>query len=369
MTELTNVLNQVRDRIARYRGQAIGEENTKTALIDPVLRALGWDLEDLDEVRHEYRRKAGDNPVDYALLLLRTPRLFVEAKALGENLSDHRWANQFIGYAGVAGVEWVAVTDGNEWRIYNAHATVPIEEKLFRRVVIDADDPGAARTLALLSKGQLQDNQIDALWKSDFVDRQVRDALAGLFAPEPDAALVRLIRSRASSLSPAEVRASLGRLRATFDFPVVTAAVERVEPKEPKAAVPGPVAREPARREVGAGTPWRNVTLAELVGAGLIRVPLEIEHEYKGARLTALVEDAGHTRFAGSVYESLSLAGGMARKSVVGAPAGREYPQTNGWTFWQYRRADGTLGVLDELRRAFYEGKVVSLAASRRIGA
>lgn len=76
----------VRGRIVRYRGQAIGEENTKTALIDPILRALGRDLEDLDEVRHEYRRKARDNPVDCALFLLGMPRLFVEAKALGENL-------------------------------------------------------------------------------------------------------------------------------------------------------------------------------------------------------------------------------------------------------------------------------------------
>ena len=64
MNDLAGVLASVRDRIARYRGQGIGEENTKTVLIEPVLRALGWDVEDLDEVRHEYRRKAGDNPVD-----------------------------------------------------------------------------------------------------------------------------------------------------------------------------------------------------------------------------------------------------------------------------------------------------------------
>jgi hypothetical protein len=371
MADLASVLGSVRDRIARYRGQGIGEENTKTALIDPVLRALGWDLEDLDEVRHEYRRKAGDNPVDYALFLLRTPRLFVEAKALGENLSDHRWAGQFIGYAGVAGVEWVAVTDGNEWRIYNAHASVPIEEKLFRRVIIDTDEPNAVRTLSLLSKGQLQDNQIDALWKSDFVDRQVRDALVGLFTPEPDAAIVRLIRSRASSLSPSEVRASLGRLRATFDFPVVAPAAATPQPsREPKQGPSDPPrVDEPRTQEVGAGTPWRHVTLAELIGAGLVRLPLDIEHRYRGTRLVARIEAADRITFGGSTFESLSLAGGIARRSVVGAPPGRVYPQTNGWTFWEYGRAERTLGQLDELRRALYEGKVVSLTATRRAGA
>jgi len=268
----------------------------------------------------------------------------------------------------VAGVEWVAVTDGNEWRIYNAHASVPIEEKLFRRVVIDADEPGAASTLWLLSKSQLQDNQIDALWKSDFVDRQVRDALSGLFSPEPDAALVRLVRSRAASLSPAEVRASLARLRATFDFPVVATSPARAEvhheqrqpiPTRESGAEPGP-------KETGQGTPWRNVTLADLISAVLVRVPLPVEHDYKGTHLTAVIEGPDRIAFGGSVYESLSLAGGVARRSVVGPPPGREYPQTNGWTFWQYRRSDGGLGYLDELRRALYEGKVVSLAASRR---
>ena len=128
MNDLTAALANVRDRIAKHQGQAIGEENTTHALIEPVLRALGWDVEDLDEVRCEYKLKQGDNPVDYALFVHGNLRLFVEAKALGENL-DHM-AGQIMGYAGVAGVvEWIVLTDGNEYRIYNAHAPVPITQK------------------------------------------------------------------------------------------------------------------------------------------------------------------------------------------------------------------------------------------------
>ena len=88
MPDLAVFLAQVRERIGRLRGTAINEQNTKAALIAPVLRALGWDLEDVDEVCHEYRRLSSDYPVDYALLLLRTPRLFVEAKPLDANLDD-----------------------------------------------------------------------------------------------------------------------------------------------------------------------------------------------------------------------------------------------------------------------------------------
>lgn len=130
MVDLADVLAQIRNRIARHQGaRVMNEQNTKAALVEPVLRALGWSVEDVDEVIHEYKRKRADKPVDYALLILRTPRLFIEAKALGQNLDDRKWANQIMGYASVAGVEWVVLTDGDQYRIYNSHATVPVEQK------------------------------------------------------------------------------------------------------------------------------------------------------------------------------------------------------------------------------------------------
>jgi hypothetical protein len=221
MSNLELALATVRDRIAKYQRQGIGEQDTKAALIVPILRALGWDLEDLEDVKLEYRRRPADNPVDYALFLIRTPRLFIEAKSLGAHINDGKWASQILTYATVAGVEWVALTDGNEWRIYNSHAPVPVEQKLFRVVRVADPDTHAEQTLKLFAKAQMADHLIDAFWKSDFVDRQIRDALGRLFGPEPDPSLVRLIRAKASALSPAEVRASLGRLRTTFDFPVV----------------------------------------------------------------------------------------------------------------------------------------------------
>jgi hypothetical protein len=89
---LTGVLPKLRKRIEKIqnRNESIGEQNTKAALIDPLLAALGWDVEDIDEVSREYRRKSQDNPVDYALFMLRSPRLFVEAKGLEKDLSDRR---------------------------------------------------------------------------------------------------------------------------------------------------------------------------------------------------------------------------------------------------------------------------------------
>lgn len=371
MADLDIALATVRDRIAKYQRQSIGEQDTKAALIVPVLRALGWDTEDLEDVKLEYKRLSSDNPVDYALFLLREPRLFIEAKALGVHIDDHKWTSQILAYATVAGVEWVALTDGNEWRIYNSHATVPVEQKLFRVVRVADPETNPEGTLRLLAKAQMADHLIDVLWKSDFVDRQIKDALVGLFGPEPDPGLVRLIRGKTESLSHVEVRSSLGRLRTTFDFPVAAnpTAQPFVATKEPRAAThESTPATEPAPGKMGEGTPWRGVSLGQLITGGLVRLPFEIEHRYRGTDLSARIEDADRIVFDGAVYDSLSTAGGVARKSVVGPFPGRDIPPTNGWTFWEYRSPDGRLHPLDDLRRELYERKVVSLVDGRRTG-
>ena len=93
---LIDALPKLKNRIQKIQNRRdnIGEQNTKAALIDPLLSALGWDVEDIDEVSREYKRKPQDNPVDYALFMLKSPRLFVEAKDLGKDLGDRKWISQ-----------------------------------------------------------------------------------------------------------------------------------------------------------------------------------------------------------------------------------------------------------------------------------
>src|SRR5450759_4323965 len=339
--DLDTALTSVRDRIAKFRGQSSGEENTKHALMEAVLRALGWDVEDLDEVRCEYKLKQADNPVDYAFFVHGNLRLFVEAKSLGENLD--KCAHQIMGYAGVAGVvEWIVLTNGNEYRIYNAHAQVPIEQKLFKRIVLTSDEPDILATLLLLSKAELQGTVIDDLWRQYFVDRQVKEAVEGLSGIEPATDFLHLIRKRVPPLSLADVRQSLGRATLLLDYQAAQQApmmpVGHKPPVQPTAGTAAvPIEQPPGSDK----TPWRHVTLRDLISSGTIRLPLDIETTYKGHQLTARIEADGNVTWNGATYDSLSTAAGMARKSIVGAPPGREYPQTTGCTFWGLKDTDG----------------------------
>ena len=174
---LGETLAKVRGRIQqiRERGDNITEQDTKRILIEPVLSALGWQMDELDDVRSEYRRKPQDDPVDYALLVFGEPCLFVEAKTLTTALG-RKCASQVLGYASVVGVGWCLVTNGDEYRLYNSHAAVDVEEKLFRTVRLS--DPSQENycvdTLVLLAKDQMGEHVLELLWKGQFVDRRVK---------------------------------------------------------------------------------------------------------------------------------------------------------------------------------------------------
>jgi hypothetical protein len=253
---------------------------------------------------------------------MRNVRLFVEAKALGGDLDDRRWANQIMGSATVAGVEWIALTNGAEWRLYNAHAPVAVEEKLFRRVHLD-DHQAAIETLELLAKNRLEDNRIEVLWRAHFVDRQVRAAIESLFTPDNnDMPLVNYVAKRTRNLTADEIRASIARCRVALDFPVDAVALMSSKPSPKRSAKADSDVRSPV--QVGIG-------LADLIAAGLLKPPVEVRRTYRDKELTATVLPNGNVRIKSGEFPSLSTAAveairaatGIERSTTVGLLAGR----------------------------------------------
>lgn len=360
--KVTAAVEVIRKRIqqVRERKELIGEQNTKAALIDPLLSAMGWDLQEIDEVRREYRRKPQDNPVDYALFLNRTECLLIEAKSLEKDLGDRKWISQNISYAAVVGVKWCVLTNGDEYRIYNSHAEVDVDEKLFRKVRISDSEPRfIIDTLVLLSKDKMRGSLLDELWKAHFIDRRVSLALESLLG-EDDAPLIRAICKKANGVTRSEARASLKRAKITIDFPLPKVLEQPAAPAVPS-VTPKPEAST-ARREAGKKawatmTAMAEATLPNLIAAGFVKAPLELERTYKGVRLTASIQPGG-TVLCGGECETLSAAGGIARKSVLGTTPQEPPPATNGWTFWQFRDPkSGNLRDMDSLRQEFLSSK------------
>ncbi len=125
------------------------EALTRSVLVDPLLRELGWDTEDPTMVVPEYRSPAGS--ADYALLNDGEPVVIVEAKKLDFPLQDA--VRQSINYCIGDGINYFAVTDGRQWEIYETHRPVPLDEK--RITQIDIKDSSAETCLKALALWRL----------------------------------------------------------------------------------------------------------------------------------------------------------------------------------------------------------------------
>ena len=147
LDELVDVIETLKSRINEHRSVLQGNEaQTRMSLIDPLLRALGWDTANPALVRPEY--VVNDRRADYALMNAQGDVVvFLEAKNLGEQLANHR--SQVVAYASELGIRFPALTNGNEWEVYDNSQLVPIEQRRVLNVSI-ANDPSPKCALQFL---------------------------------------------------------------------------------------------------------------------------------------------------------------------------------------------------------------------------
>ena len=127
LDSLLELVETLRERIDEHRGALKQSEAlTRYALIDPMLRELGWDTDDPALVVPEY--KSGSGSADYALLENDRPLMMVEAKKLDTPLRD-AVLSQGINYCLMEGTKHFTVTDGQRWEVYETHKPVPIDDK------------------------------------------------------------------------------------------------------------------------------------------------------------------------------------------------------------------------------------------------
>jgi hypothetical protein len=159
--------------------------------------------------------------------------------------------------------------------------------------------------------------------------------------------MAKLVRKLVGQLSPKEIRASLARVRAQFDFPVepemqrVPAGKSKRQDRSPVAAVDD----GKSRKVVG-------VSLKDVIDEGLLKPPLKLTVHYMGRDFESELLSNGTVRFQGKIYKTCSAAADSARGTVTGRRM-----STNGWIFWHYRDPQGTLVPLDTARQEYLKRK------------
>ena len=172
LESLLELVETLRKRIDEH-GAALrqSEALTRAALIDPLLRELGWDTENPALVIPEYRSSAGS--ADYALISdsSQPPVLIIEAKKLGESLDD-RVALQSLNYCNLIGTPHFALTDGKTWKIYSTFEQAPLADRLIATFSIGEMTAAEVCLRAL------------ALWRPSIIGGKVSVGRAPIFEAE-----------------------------------------------------------------------------------------------------------------------------------------------------------------------------------------
>lgn len=213
---LAETVIEVIQRSTKLRDSKKGNEaNTKALLIEPVLRGLGWDTEDLDAVQREVKVYEGTY-LDYALLITGGTKLYVEAKGIAEKLDDKKFIAQTVNYANNDGVVWCVLTNGVQYRVYKTNEPVQMDQKLLFEVDLREDSqsmPDRLRQLRTLSRDAVTAGELDALGERVFTDTRIRAALSKL-ATDPPAEFEQMLHDRLGhpTVAPDNLRRSLLRV-------------------------------------------------------------------------------------------------------------------------------------------------------------
>ena len=170
LDDLCEDIEKLRNRMENHQDKLKQSEAlTRNALVDPLLRALGWDTEDPSLAIPEY--KLGSGFADYALLSGGVPAIVIEAKKLGTPL--YSAAEQSVTYCVNAGIKYFVATDGRKWDVYETHRPVPLADK--RIISFDITDSPASVSLDAL-----------VLWRRSVQSGVVRKAQSPLLVPQPE---------------------------------------------------------------------------------------------------------------------------------------------------------------------------------------
>ncbi|SKB96031.1 hypothetical protein SAMN05660226_04016 [Parapedobacter luteus] len=126
-------IRQFGKRVDRLLPQINTEEATKTSLIMPFLKILGYDVFDPFEVHPEFIADIGikkGEKVDYAILREEKPVILIECKHYADGLDPHN--SQLFRYFHTTSAKFSLLTNGLEYRFYTDLVTPnKMDEKPF----------------------------------------------------------------------------------------------------------------------------------------------------------------------------------------------------------------------------------------------
>ncbi len=164
MSDLNMTLTQVLDKIKKFRTlYDRNEMATRDQLINPILRQLGWNPENPEQVQPNVSMEEG--VPDYSLFKQGKPIVFVEAKKLSADIEQREIIRQLARYSFGEGTRYGILTNGAMWMLVRSFEE---GKTLSERIIWKADlesEPLTAVCRKLTTISEVKIHQIETLVK------------------------------------------------------------------------------------------------------------------------------------------------------------------------------------------------------------
>jgi len=175
MDNLKERIETVLERLKKHRSlYEKSEESVRYQIINPILRDMGWDPENPEEVQPNISSEEGIP--DYSLLKDGRKVLFIEAKNLSVDIEQKEVIRKLASYCFGEGMKYGVLTNGSTWLLFRAFQEgTTIAERIVWKTDVENDDPTAiVRRLNTISKGNIENIEVlikklqilDEIWQS-----------------------------------------------------------------------------------------------------------------------------------------------------------------------------------------------------------
>lgn len=140
MPDLESVIPVIIEKIGKYRHlYQHNETAVRNQIIDPILRSIGWNPENPDDVQPNL--STDDGIPDYTLLKDGKKILFIEAKKLNKDIEHNDVLSQLAKYSFIEGTKYGVLTNGQSWLLIRSFKEgTSLKERIIWKINIESDD-------------------------------------------------------------------------------------------------------------------------------------------------------------------------------------------------------------------------------------
>lgn len=164
MNNLNEALAPIIERIKKFRSlYEQSEMAVRDQIVNPILRSLGWNPENPEEVQPNVSIEEG--VPDYSLIKSGKSILFVEVKKLGIDIEQKEVIRQLAKYSFSEGTKYGVLTNGAVWILVRSfeEGTTLTERIVWKTDLENEELPSICRKITTISKDYIE--QIETLVK------------------------------------------------------------------------------------------------------------------------------------------------------------------------------------------------------------